>query len=481
MTSAFEIEREESPHTRIKVVGVGGAGTNAVDYMLKAGIQNVDFAVVNTDARVLERSTCPSRIQIGEELTGGLGAGGNPELGYQSAEASADKLAAAIDNTDMLFVSAGMGGGTGTGATPVVARLAREKGILTVAIVTKPFRFEGKQRMRKAEAGLERLREFVDTLIVISNDRLLEVVGRKTSLLEAFGVTNDILSQSVKSISNLISTPGLINVDFADIRTIMRQKGGAVMGVARAKGENRATEAVKKASSSSLLDKMAIDGAQGVLVCITGGADLTLFEIDEAMSQIYQSIDEDADIIFGAVIDEKAGDEIQITLIATGFENQARAAAEAQAVQPSRAAASQRSTAASRHAATAQPQAPAQTAARPAPAARQVQIPASRVAAEARVAPEERVIVEAPVAAEAPEVLEDEMAADGQTAQQPAVALEQPAPPETLGESLKRRLSTMMSGLDAPSSSGLPAPPREAPADLWAEIDPPASQRARNT
>ncbi len=317
--SPFEIERQETPHTRIKVIGVGGAGTNAVDYMVGQNISNVDFAVVNTDARVLERSNCPSCIHIGEELTHGLGAGGDPDLGYQCAEASADQLAAALENTDMLFISAGMGGGTGTGAAPVIARLAKEKKILTVAIVTKPFRFEGRQRRRKAEAGLERLREDVDTLIVISNDRLLEVVGRKTSLVEAFGVTNDVLTQSVRSISSLISTPGLINVDFADISSVMRLKGGAVMGVASAKGENRALESINKASSSSLLDKMVIDGAQGVLVCITGGPDLTLYEIDEAMTSIYNSIDEDADVIFGAVIDDQAGDEILVTLIATGF------------------------------------------------------------------------------------------------------------------------------------------------------------------
>ena len=317
--SAFEIERQETPHTRIKVIGVGGAGTNAVDYMINADVMNVDFAVVNTDSRVLERSACPSKIQIGEELTHGLGAGGNPDVGYQSAEASADQLAAALENTDMLFISAGMGGGTGTGATPVLVRLAKEKNILTVAIVTKPFRFEGRQRQRRADAGLERLRSEVDTLITISNDRLLDVVGRKTSLVEAFAVTNEVLAQSVKSIANLIATPGLINVDFADIKSVMSRKGGAVLGVASAKGENRALEAIKKASSSALLDKMVIDGAQGVLICISGGPDLTLYEVDEAMNSIYDSIDEDADVIFGAVIDEQAHDEIHVTLIATGF------------------------------------------------------------------------------------------------------------------------------------------------------------------
>jgi len=327
MTS-FEIEREEIPQIRIKVIGIGGAGSNAVDSMIKADVKNIELAVINTDARILGRSACPTRVQIGEDLTGGLGTGGNPDLGRQCAESSKEALSALLDDTDMLFISAGLGGGTGTGATPVLARLAREKGILTTAILTKPFRFEGMQRARKAEMGLKQIREFVDTLIVISNDRLLEVVGRKTTLVEAFGVANNVLTQSVRSIGNLISTPGLVNVDFADVRSIMTARGGAILGVGAGKGENRATEAVEKACASPLLDKFSIEGAKGVLVCICGGANMTLYEIDEAMTLVHKSVDENADVIFGAVVDESLEDELQITLIATGFNGDAEMAPE---------------------------------------------------------------------------------------------------------------------------------------------------------
>lgn len=317
--SPFAVEADESTETRIKVFGVGGGGTNAVDYILSSETPSVEFCVINTDARALERSACTKRIQIGEDLTKGLGAGGDPELGSKSAEAAKAELAAALENTDMLFIAAGLGGGTGTGAAPVLARIAHEMGILVVAIVTTPFRFEGTRRMRKADDGLRRLEECVDALIVASNDRLLEVVGKKATLVDAFAVVNNILAQSVRSIASLTSMSGLINADFNDIRSVMSQKGETVMGVSTAKGENRASEAVKKACASPLLDKVAIDGARGVLVCLTGGPDLTLFEIDEAMTMVYESIDEDAEVVFGAVIDDAVGDDLLVTLIATGF------------------------------------------------------------------------------------------------------------------------------------------------------------------
>ncbi|MCX7044737.1 MAG: cell division protein FtsZ [Candidatus Sumerlaeota bacterium] len=441
--SAFEIEPEKSPHTRIKVIGVGGGGTNAVDYMLCADIQNVEFCVVNTDARVLERSKCASRIQIGEELTRGLGAGGNPELGAQCAEASAEKIAAALENTDMLFISAGMGGGTGTGAAPVVARIAREKNILTVAIVTKPFRFEGRQRMRKADGGLDRLREYVDTLIVISNDRLLEMVGRKTTLVDAFAVINDVLAQSVRSIASLISRPGLINVDFSDIRTVMSLKGAAVLGVARAKGENRATEAIKKASSSPLLDKMAIDGAHGVLVCITGGPDLTLYETYEAMTVIEEAVDEDANVTFGAVIDETVGDEVHVTLIATGFGNEERV--EEEPVRPTQ----------PNPAASLRPAQPA--AAKAAPHALGGSIP--RTAAP---------VFKAAMSDSRPMLAEVEPA---ESAPSPAVSAAPAA--EGFGDALKSRLKNMISASGSSMASSPDSTKPEHKPDLWAEAQRP--------
>lgn len=317
----IQFESDIEPCARIKVIGVGGGGTNAVESMVKSGLRGVEFYVVNTDAQALARSSVASKIQIGNEVTSGRGAGADPNIGAKSAIDHKDEITRALSDADMVFITAGLGGGTGTGAAPVVAEIAKNLGILTVAVVTRPFRFEGPQRMRKANEGLERLREFVDTCIIVSNDRLLEVVGPKATLAEAFTVANNVLAMGVSSISDLIGVPGLINVDFADVRTIMNETGGAVMGVGVGKGENRATEAVKKACSSPLLDKIVIDGARGVLICVTGGADMTLFEVNEATTMVYEAASPDANIIFGAVVDERLKDEIRVTIIATGFED----------------------------------------------------------------------------------------------------------------------------------------------------------------
>ena len=321
MQDNIEFEPDYELGARIKVVGVGGGGTNAVDAMVEAGLRNVDFYVVNTDAQALARSKVPQKIQIGSELTNGRGAGADPDVGARAAMSSKDEITQALTGADMVFITAGLGGGTGTGAAPVVAEIAKGMGILTVAVVTRPFKFEGPQRMQKANEGLERLREFVDTCLIVTNDRLLEVVGEKATLKEAFSVANAVLKTGVQSISDLINEAGLINVDFADVRTIMNQKGGAVMGVGNGKGENRATEAVKKACTSPLLDKIVIDGARGVLICVTGGPDMTLFEINEATGIVYEAAAPDANIIFGAVIDDRLKDEIRVTIIATGFED----------------------------------------------------------------------------------------------------------------------------------------------------------------
>lgn len=315
----FEIEQETASPARIKVIGIGGGGCNAVDGMIASGLANVEFHALNTDSQALSRTRCTNRLQIGTETTAGLGCGGDPMVGEKAATAAKDHIRAILDGTDMAFLAAGLGGGTGTGATPVIAQMAKEAGILTVAIVTRPFSFEGPQRMQRAQQGLVKLREYVDTLIVVSNDRLLEVVGSKATLLEAFGLANSVLAQGVQSISDLISVPGLINLDFADVRAIMGERGGAVMGVGVGKGENRAEEAVKKACSSPLLDKIEIDGATGVLICITGPSDLRLAEINIATSMVYKTADPQANIIFGAVVDETLTDEIRVTIIATGF------------------------------------------------------------------------------------------------------------------------------------------------------------------
>jgi cell division protein FtsZ len=316
---ALEFDEDVPSLAKIKVVGVGGGGCNLVDSMIGRDLGGVEFCGINTDAQALARCKCPNKIQIGQGVTNGLGAGADPSVGERAAVDASDQVKEVLHGADMVFITAGLGGGTGTGGSPVIAQIAKEMGVLTVAVVTKPFRFEGPQRTRRAQAGVDKLREFCDTLIVISNDRLIEVGGPDTPLLEAFAVTNEVLAAGVASISDLISVPGLINVDFADVRTVMNETGGAVMGVGVGKGENRAVQAVKKAIDSPLLEKMVIDGAKGVLICITGGTDITLHEINAATSMVYESADPEANIIFGAVIDEKLKDEVHVTIIATGF------------------------------------------------------------------------------------------------------------------------------------------------------------------
>ena len=313
----FEFEVEQT--AQIKVVGVGGGGNNAVNRMIDFGLKGVDFISINTDRQALYLSKANQKIQIGDKLTKGLGAGANPEIGQKAAEESKDDIAQALKGADLVFITAGMGGGTGTGAAPIVAQVAKELGILTVGVVTKPFLFEGKKRMVHADQGILKLKEGVDTLVTIPNDRLLQVVDKKTPITEAFKVADDVLRQGVQGISDLITIPGLINLDFADVKTIMLNRGLAHMGIGRASGEGRAVEAAKQAISSPLLET-TINGATGVLLNITGGTNLTLFEVNEAADQVKQSADPEANIIFGAVIDEEMGDEIRITVIATGFE-----------------------------------------------------------------------------------------------------------------------------------------------------------------
>jgi len=304
---------------RIKVVGVGGGGSNAVNRMIEAGLQGVEFIAVNTDAQALVLSDAPTRIRIGDKVTRGLGSGGNPKIGARAAEESAEDIYAAINDADMAFVTAGMGGGTGTGAAPIIAGMAKESGALTVGVVTLPFSFEGSQRSRIAEEGVENLKKEVDTLIVIPNDRLLQIVERRVTLEDAFKVADDVLRQGVQSISELITVPGLINMDFNDVRAVMSEGSAALMSVGRASGENRATEAAEKAITNSLLD-VTIDGASGVLFNVTGGPDLTLHEVNEAADVIRRTVHPDANIIFGAVIDEAMNNEVRITIIATGFQ-----------------------------------------------------------------------------------------------------------------------------------------------------------------
>ena len=304
---------------KIKVVGVGGAGNNAVNRMVEIGIEGVEFIAVNTDRQALGVSKASTKVQIGEKITRGLGAGSDPLIGEKSAEESREEIANSLKGSDMVFVTAGMGGGTGTGAAPIVAQVAKELGILTVAVVTKPFTFEGKKRMQSAERGIASLRDKVDTLIVIPNDRLLQNAERKTSMIEAFTMSDEILRQGVQGISDLITGIGLVNLDFADVKTIMYDTGMAHMGVGRASGENRAEEAAKAAINSPLLES-SIEGARGVLLNITGGKDLGIFEVNTAAELVQKSIDPEANIIFGAVIDETMGDEISVTVIATGFD-----------------------------------------------------------------------------------------------------------------------------------------------------------------
>jgi cell division protein FtsZ len=308
---------------RIKVVGVGGAGGNAVNTMIAAGLPGVEFISANTDAQALKTNLAALKMQLGDKLTRGLGAGGNPEVGKRAALEDVEQLAEYLSGADMVFVTAGMGGGTGTGAAPVVAKVAKELGCLTVGVVTKPFLFEGKQRTRRAEEGLRELKASVDTLITIPNQRLLAVAGRNASIVESFKKVDDILLQAVRGIADLITVNGLINLDFADVRAIMAEMGMAMMGAAVASGDNRAAEAAQRAISSPLLEEVAIKGARGVLINITGGPDLSLHEVNEAATLIQEEADDDANIIFGAVIDESMGDELRITVIATGFGDRA--------------------------------------------------------------------------------------------------------------------------------------------------------------
>lgn len=305
----------------IKVIGVGGAGNNAINRMIESGIKGVEFIAVNTDRQALQISKASTRIQIGEKLTRGLGAGANPDIGAQAAEESKSEIAEVLRGADMVFVTAGMGGGTGTGAAPIVAATAKELGILTIGVVTKPFTFEGKKRLNQAEKGIINLKEKVDTLVVIPNDKLLQIIDRKTSIVEAFKMADDVLRQGVQGISDLISVPGLINLDFADVKTVMLNTGMAHMGIGRASGENRAEDAAKQAIQSPLLET-SIEGARGVIINITGGSNLGLHEVNTAAELIQRSVDPEANIIFGAVIDESLDEDIVITVIATGFEKE---------------------------------------------------------------------------------------------------------------------------------------------------------------
>ena len=311
---------ENNNFASIKVIGVGGAGTNAVNRMIESGLQGVDFIAVNTDKQALTLSKAPTKVQIGDKLTKGLGAGANPEVGKHAAEESREEISNFIKGADLVFVTCGMGGGTGTGAAPVIAELARDMGILTIGVVSKPFLFEGRQRMKNAEAGIERLKANVDTLVVVPNDRLLSVVTKGTSVTEAFRIADDTLRQGIQGISDLIAVPNLINLDFADVRTVMEARGLAHMGIGVGKGENRMVDAARQAISSPMLET-SIDGARAVLINITGGPDTSIIDINEAAQMITQAADPEANIIFGAGIDENLEDEVRITVIATGFES----------------------------------------------------------------------------------------------------------------------------------------------------------------
>jgi cell division protein FtsZ len=325
---------DEPPITgaRIKVIGIGGGGGNAVNRMIEAGIEGIEFLVANTDLQALKRSKAPIKIQLGSRLTKGLGAGANPNVGREAALEDTDKIIEVLEGADMVFVTTGLGGGTGTGGAPIIASLATELEALTVAVVTKPFHFEGRRRMQQAEQGLRELRECVDTVITIPNERLLHTVDKDSSLADSFGVADDVLRQAVQGISDLITVPGLINLDFADVKSIMQGMGMALMGAGRARGDNRAIEATQQAISSPLLEEATIQGAKGVLINITGGPDLTLYEVNVASTIIREAADEDANIIFGAVIDENLREDMKITVIATGFGQEAVAVASAATV-----------------------------------------------------------------------------------------------------------------------------------------------------
>lgn len=315
----FELEENINIGANIKVVGVGGGGSNAVSTMIDSGMSGVEFIVANTDIQALNHNKASGKIQLGAELTKGLGAGANPDIGRRAAIESYNEIVEKIEGSDMVFVTAGMGGGTGTGGAPIVAKIARELGALTIGVVTRPFSFEGKKRMKHAEGGLQELKENVDSLIVIPNQKLLAISGDRTPLVETFKKADDVLLQAVKGISDLINKRGLINLDFADVRTVMQAKGLALMGTGYAKGENRAVEAATAAISSPLLESIKIDGATGIIINITGGPDLSLFEVNEATTLITEAAHEDAEVIFGAVIDENMTDEIRVSVIATGF------------------------------------------------------------------------------------------------------------------------------------------------------------------
>lgn len=314
------MEMDYSPICQIKVIGVGGGGNNAVNRMIASNIKSAQFIAINTDKQALQMSEAKEKIQIGEKLTRGLGAGADPEIGRKAAEESKADIADKLKGADLVFITAGMGGGTGTGAAPVVASIAKEMGILTIAVVTKPFNFEGRSRMENAEMGIANLARCVDTLVVIPNDKLLKVVPKGTPLVEAFKYADDVLRQGIQGISDLIATPSLINLDFADVRTVMRNRGLAHMGIGEGKGENRNLEAVRMAVASPLLET-TIEGAQAVIINITGGFDLTLDEVNDAVQLIKQAVDESANTIFGATIDERYNDRLLITIIATGFKN----------------------------------------------------------------------------------------------------------------------------------------------------------------
>jgi cell division protein FtsZ len=318
------IEFDDVNHAKILVIGVGGGGGNAVNTMISGNLDGVEFVVANTDMQALEANMAPHKIQLGNALTKGLGAGANPDIGRRSAEESMQSIADLISGADMVFVTAGMGGGTGTGAAPVIAQIARDCGALTVGVVTKPFGFEGKKRSKQAVEGIERLSAAVDTLIVIPNNRLLALVGHQTSMVEAFRKADSVLLNAVQGISDLMTVPGLINVDFADVRTIMSNMGRALMGTGIGEGKRRATEAAEMAISSPLLEDVSIEGATGILINITGGPDLTLHEVNEASTLIQNAAHEDANIIFGSVIDPNLSDEVRITVIATGFDRAAK-------------------------------------------------------------------------------------------------------------------------------------------------------------
>jgi len=312
-------EKGAEAFARIKVIGVGGGGTNAVNRMIDEGIQGVEFIAVNTDAQALMLAKSPSRVRLGDKLTRGLGAGGDPEIGRKAAEESADELYNVLKGSDMVFVTAGMGGGTGTGAAPVVAQIAKESGALTIGVVTRPFTFEGMRRLQSADIGIGKLKEHADTLIAIPNDRLLQVADKRASLQDAFRLADDVLHQGIQGISELITIPGLINLDFADVRAIMSEGGAALMAVGKGTGDEKAKKAAEDAISSKLLD-ITIDGARGVLFNVTGGPNMTLFEVNQAAAIIRETAHPDVNMIFGAVIDPNMGDDIRVTVIATGFD-----------------------------------------------------------------------------------------------------------------------------------------------------------------